>query len=56
MLQKRAKAGKKSLQPQALNCSPLLRLQPAAECNMITALTRSDNLKWEDDGFMMMGS
>ena len=28
-----------------LEFSPLFRLQPAAECNLITALTRSDKLE-----------
>ena len=32
---------------------PLLRLQPTAECNLITAMT---NLKQEDDGFTVLGS
>jgi len=28
-----------------LEFSPLLRLQPAAECNLITVLTRGDKLE-----------
>ena len=30
-----------------LEFSPLLRLQPAAECNLITAFTRGDKLEVE---------
>ena len=36
-----------------LKFSPLLRLEPAAEQNLITALTCGNK---EDDGFMMLGS
>ena len=39
-----------------LEFSPLLRFQPAAERNLITAFTRSDKLEGEDDGLMILGS
>jgi len=36
-----------------LEFSPLLRLQPVAECNLITAFTHGDKL---EVGFMVLGS
>jgi len=35
---------------------PLLRLEPSAERNLITALTRGDKLEVGNDGFMMLSS
>ena len=39
-----------------LEFSIILHLQPTAERNLITALTRGDKLEVGDDGFMMLES
>jgi len=39
-----------------LKFSPLLRIQAAVECKLITALTRGDKHEEGDDGFMVLGS